>query len=252
MNYSKMDTTYLEYKSKRIPSAFDGYRILHVSDLHNRMFGSEQSKLVAATKAAAPDMIVFTGDIIDSRRTNIEAVVSYVSKIKTVAPIFSAAGNHEMKSGVYDALSCKLQDFGVNILDNRVEQIYKRGETIAVIGAMDAAFSTDDVFENHLRDLALQSDAPFRILLVHRPVMQVYAKYWFDLVLCGHAHGGQFRLPLIGGLYAPQQGIFPKYTSGIHTENETSMVVSRGLGNSVFPFRLFNRPELVVIELKRI
>jgi predicted MPP superfamily phosphohydrolase len=247
----RIDITHITCLSLTLPDVFNGFTILHVSDLHNCMFGDEQSLLIQYTKEIAPDIIVITGDLIDRRRININAAMAYVSAAAYIAPVYYVAGNHEMKCGAYDVLSQRLRNCGVHVLDNRRDMIVRGGAKIAVAGVLDPTFVSDTVYNETIGKLTQGISAEYKILLAHRPDMHVFSMHDIDLVFCGHAHGGQFRLPLVGGLYAPGQGIFPKYTSGLHTENGTSMVVSRGLGNSLFPFRLFNRPELIVVTLKR-
>lgn len=237
--------THIEYINKKIPKAFNNFKILQISDLHNKAFGDNQSYLVQKTKDISPDIIVITGDLIDSRRTNIDIAIKYVKQAKEIAHIYFVAGNHEEYSNVYNELKKRLEELGVIVLDDKRQVLEKYKERVTLLGLKDGTS-----FANKLNELKNKNDK-FIILLSHRPeCFNDYSKSNIDLVFSGHAHGGQFRMPFIGGLYAPGQGLFPKYTSGIHIKNNTSMVVSRGLGNSSFPLRLFNRPELVVVTLK--
>ena len=237
--------TNIEYANKKIPQAFNNFKILQISDLHNKEFGKDQSYLVKHTKEISPDIIVITGDLIDSRRTNIDIAIEYVKQAKEIAPIYFVSGNHEEYSKVYNELKKRLEELGVIILDDKREVIEKGGEKVTLLGLKDGASFADKI------KVLKNKDDKFTILLAHRPeCFNAYSKGNIDLVFSGHVHGGQFRIPFIGGLYAPGQGLFPKYTSGIYIKNDTSMVVSRGLGNSGFPLRLFNRPELVVVTLQ--
>lgn len=237
--------TNLEYTNKKIPRAFNNFKILQISDLHNKEFGDNQRYLVQHTKEISPDVIVITGDLIDSRRTNIDIAIEYVQQAKEIAPIYFVSGNHEEYSKDCNELKKRLEDLGVIILDDKREVIENGGEKVTLLGLRDDTF-IEDKFK-----VLIEKDDKFTILLAHRPEwFNTYSKGNIDLVFSGHVHGGQFRIPFIGGLYAPGQGLFPKYTSGIYFENDTSMVVSRGLGNSGFPLRLFNRPELVVVTLQ--
>ena len=245
----KITISPVEYNNDRLPEAFDGFRILHISDLHNCMFGEAQSELLCRTRDAAPDMIAITGDLIDKRRTDIDAAMDYVSRAVRIAPVYFAAGNHEVLSGVYPALSKRLMSCGVTVLDDRCAVIERGGGRINVGGIVDPVLRPQEEYENTLARLF--ACPGFKMLLAHKPRLYTYNRYDIDLALCGHAHGGQWRLPLIGGLYAPDQGIFPKYTSGKYEENGTTMVVSRGLGNSAIIMRMFNGPELVAVTLKR-
>lgn len=248
---NKIDVTYLEYRNNKIPAGFDGYTILHISDLHNREFGHNQIQLIQCTKEISPDVIVITGDLIDRNRTDINAAMMYISKAVSIAPVFFVSGNHEKKSGVYNKLCDRLKKAHVMILDDTSTILEKNGDKIALLGLKDPAFCWLETFENKLIGISNDAKADFKTLLTHRSEkMPLYMKHNIDLVFSGHSHGGQIRIPLIGGLYAPGQGIFPKYTCGLYVKGNTSMVVSRGLGNSIFPLRILNRPELVVLELK--
>jgi hypothetical protein len=244
-----------EYTNSAIPDSFQGYQILHVSDLHNKEFGKNQKRLIKHTTNIDPDLIVITGDIIDSNRTNISVVMDYINQAIQIAPIYYVSGNHEKWSGVYPELTERLQNAGVVILDNDSTIIESNGDKINLFGLMDPDFMPSDsnastVILEELDNLIAKSQSDFTILLSHRPeLISVYAEKEIDLVFSGHAHGGQFRIPFIGGFIAPNQGFFPKYTSGVAVKEGTSMIVSRGLGNSIIPVRIFNRPELVVVTL---
>lgn len=248
--------------SSRLPDAFDGYRIAHVSDLHNTEIGDHNEKLLAMLRQASPDMIVITGDLIDSRNTDIEIALEFAEAAMRIAPCYYVTGNHEARISEYDTLREGLIESGVTVLEDCSLDIEQSGETIILIGVDDPSFRTDYLFEDDtilmkdkLRALTWDKDtkntkAAYTILLSHRPeLFDVYSENSVDLVLSGHAHGGQFRLPFIGGLAAPNQGLFPKYDAGLYTEGNTNMLVSRGIGNSIFPFRFNNRPEVILIEL---
>jgi predicted MPP superfamily phosphohydrolase len=245
--------THIVYTGRKVPSAFNGFRILHISDLHNKCFGDGQKKIAEYIIHAKPDIIAVTGDIIDKRREGTAAAMRLACLAARIAPVYYVPGNHEKSAGVFEKLSARLTSCGVFVVGNDSAEIVRDGAKITLLGVKDREFFWDDWFYEHkLNALAQHHQSGFRLLLSHRPEkMDLYAQMGFDLVLTGHAHGGQFRLPLIGGLYAPHQGVFPKYTSGLYRKGSTSMVVSRGLGNSAFPLRLFNRPELVIITLKR-
>ncbi len=231
-----------------VPKAFHGYKILHISDLQNKMFGKNQEKLLYKAECTAPDIIVITGDLIDRNRTDLEAAMDAIHGLVKLAPVYYVSGNHEHQSGVYDDLTELLTAEGVTVLDNGKSIIRRNDDTITIMGLADK--SVNPHYQSILRMMCKEQENDFLFLLSHRPeLFTEYAKYPIDLVCCGHAHGGQIRLPFIGGLFAPHQGFFPKYTTGMHTKNHTTMAISRGLGNSTFPFRINNRPELVVITL---
>ena len=242
--------------SRGLPDAFDGYRIAQVSDLHNAEFGDRNQSLLEMLREAEPDMIAITGDLIDSRKTNIAVALAFAEEAVKFAPCYYVSGNHEARVSEYQDLKTGLEAAGVTVLDDAQVKIEVSGESITVIGVNDPSFHADyltsdaAVMDRKLSELSSE-DAGFTILLSHRPeLFDTYVAHDMDLILTGHAHGGQFRLPLIGGLIAPNQGLFPKYDDGLYSEGNTNMIVSRGLGNSIIPFRFNNRPEVVLIELK--
>ncbi|MFR4000305.1 MAG: metallophosphoesterase [Christensenellales bacterium] len=242
--------------SRGLPDAFDGYRIAQISDLHNAEFGDGNQRLLDMLREAEPDMIAITGDLIDSRKTNIAVALAFAEEAVRIAPCYYVSGNHEARVPEYRELKAGLEAAGVTVLDDARVEIEISGKSITIIGVNDPSFLADyltsdaAVMDRKLSELSSE-DASFTILLSHRPeLFDTYAAHDMDLVLTGHAHGGQFRLPLIGGLIAPNQGLFPKYDDGLYSEGNTNMIVSRGLGNSIIPFRFNNRPEVVLIELK--
>ena len=234
---------------KRLPKAFDGFRIVQISDLHNAEFGKNNEKLLAMIEKAKPNIIVITGDMIDSRRTNVEKALDFAKQAVKIAPCYYVTGNHEYRIPEdYKKLKEGLLSLGIPILENDRAEIEYNGEKITLIGVQDPNFGTD--IHSCLNDLKSEYDG-YTVLLSHRPeLFGTYVDNDMDLVFTGHAHGGQFRLPLIGGLYAPHQGIFPEYDDGLYTHGNTNMIVSRGLGNSAFPFRFNNRPDLVLVEFQ--
>ena len=243
--------------SARLPESFDGYRIAHVSDLHNAEMGEDNEKLLAMLREADPDMIAITGDLIDSRNTNVEIALQFAQEAMKIAPCYYVSGNHEARVNEYEELKTGLKSAGVIILEDTQTEISIEGQTITLIGVNDPSFQTDYLFgdsetvmNSKLTELHTDGEA-FTILLSHRPeLFDAYAEHDVDLVLSGHAHGGQFRLPFIGGVVAPNQGLFPEYDAGIYTDGNTNMLVSRGIGNSILPFRINNRPEVILIELQ--
>jgi len=251
--------THYQYTNHKIPESFEGFIIVQVSDLHNKDFHGRLSKKIKEIK---PDVIFITGDLIDRRNTKVDVAIQFIEEIAQTAPVYYVSGNHEQLSKRFDELKEKLNEWNVNIMDNSFVLLDQNGDKIGLMGIADPAiYQTERSYlqedssayvRNSLEDLYRNVDTEFNILLSHRPeVYPVYEDMKVDLVFSGHAHGGQIRIPFIGGLIAPNQGFFPKYTEGIYTNGVTSMVVSRGLGNSLFPLRIFNRPELVVVTLKR-
>ena len=253
-NYLQVSNYTIE--SNKISKNFDSFKIAKISDFHNTKSKKLTNDLVKEIKKSKPNIIVLTGDLVDSYKTNIDVAISFVKKINNIAPVYYVTGNHEARIDNYAELKDELEKNKVVILDGKLEIIEKDNSEINLIGIDDPSFNfntyRDDstIIQDSL--VSIQYDKNnFNILLSHRPeLIETYAKNNFDLVLSGHAHGGQIRIPLIGGLIAPNQGIFPKYTSGIYEMNNTKMIISRGIGNSIFPFRVNNRPELVIIKLK--
>ena len=243
--------------SARLPECFDGYRIAHVSDLHNAEIGEDNEKLLTMLREADPDMIAITGDLIDSRNTNVEIALQFAQEAMKIAPCYYVSGNHEARVNEYEELKTGLISAGVIILEDTQTEISIEEQTITLIGVNDPSYQTDYLFGDaesvmnaKLEELHADSDG-YTILLSHRPeLFDTYADHDVDLILSGHAHGGQFRLPFIGGVVAPNQGLFPEYDAGIYTDGNTNMLVSRGVGNSILPFRINNRPEVILIELQ--
>lgn len=230
-----------------LPENFNGFQIAHVSDLHNTQFGENNEKLLKLLTDCQPDIIAITGDLIDSRNTNIDVAVHFAAEAAKIAPCYYVTGNHEARVSEYPLLEQKLTDAGVTVLRNQAVSLERDGEIICIAGVEDPSFLGSAGFSAALSQLASED---FTILLSHRPeYFDAYCQNGFELVLSGHAHGGQFHVPFLGGLIAPGQGFFPEYDSGLYHEENTNLVVSRGLGNSIFPFRLNNPPELILITL---
>lgn len=247
----------ISISSDRLPSSFSGYRIAHISDLHNTQFGEENATLLQMLSELQPDIIVITGDLIDAQHTDVEVAICFAQKTIQIAPVYYVTGNHEASSSQYDTLKTELKDMGVTVLEDEIAYLEQDGEVIVLLGIDDPNFNIkgnlfDEVpamVSTKLKSM-LEYDTVYSVLLSHRPeVFETYVACGVDLVLSGHAHGGQFRLPLIGGLIAPNQGLFPKYDAGLYTDGITNMVVSRGLGNSIISFRFNNRPEVVLVKL---
>lgn len=241
-----IETTEIIVSSDSLPDNFKGYKIAHISDLHNAEFGEDNAALLSILKEANPDIIAVTGDIIDSRHTDYEAAIEFIEGATQIAPVYYCTGNHESRLSGYAAFETQMEQLGVNILRNKSEYLSIGDERIMVMGVDDPSFKNGNTADV----LSSLKENCFTLLLSHRPdLFNLYSENEIDLTLCGHAHGGQFRLPFIGGLYAPNQGFLPEYDSGIYTEGNSSMIVSRGLGNSLFPFRFNNRPEVIIITL---
>ncbi len=225
------------------------YRIAQVSDLHN---ADVNDKLIPMLRLVAPDMIAITGDLIDSRRTDVEQALSFIEEAVQIAPCYYVTGNHEARLEEYADLKEGLLEAGVTVLENAVVEV----DGITVVGINDPSFYTDYllgeedvVMATQLERLNIQEE-DFTILLSHRPEMfESYVENKLDLVLAGHTHGGIVGLPAIEGFFLSKINDSGEYIAELFEENGTKMVVSRGIGNSIVPFRLNNPSELVVIDL---
>lgn len=254
VNNKWIQTTEYTVSSSALPSAFDGKKIVQISDLHNANFGKEQSSLIEKVEAAEPDAIFLTGDLIDSNRYDLDVSLTLVDALVEMSPVYFVIGNHEVSVNKIEEITAALEERGVNVLMNDKMQWEEDGEIVQIVGINDPLLNVDLTSEDFTRE-ALDETAledEFTLLLAHRPeVFIVYAERGIDLVFAGHAHGGQIRIPGLGGLIAPGQGWFPTMTEGVFEKEDTQLVLSRGLGNSLFPVRVFNLPEIVVVTLKK-
>jgi len=244
-----------EVQSERIPKAFAGLKIVQISDLHDATFGEKQSRLVQKVQKLNPDFVFLTGDFIDSNRYDLQNSLDFVEQITPFTQVFYVTGNHEVAVNKINEITQSLKDLGVHVLMDESAVIEREGEELLIAGVQDplinAIYPPEEIIEEELEQAIDWKNDSFKLLLSHRPeVFDVYVDKEIDLVFTGHAHGGQVRIPGIGGLIAPGQGWFPKFTSGMHEKGKTKMVVSRGLGNSLIPYRIFNRPEIVLVTLK--
>lgn len=242
-----LQVTRLSISEPELPEVFDGFLIAQVSDLHNAEFGENSTDLLNLLRASQPDIIAITGDLVDSRHTDMECALAFAKEAAAIAPCYFVPGNHEARIQGYAGFRERLQDVGVTVLQNEVRSLERNGQKFCLIGIDDPAFLGERLFSQKLAQLKTED---YAVLLSHRPeYFDLYCQHGFDLVLSGHAHGGQFRIPFLGGVVAPGQGLFPKYDAGLFVRDRTSMVVSRGLGNSIIPIRLNNPPELILITL---
>ena len=237
-----------DYKSSKISDNTEKFSIVQISDLHNACFGKNNKNLVDDIESLEPDIIVITGDIVDSNHTDIVVAIDFVRQMTKRYPVYYVTGNHEywLGEGQRRELFTGMKDAGAVILNNEKITIDLGTDSITLIGLDD----------NSLRDATLNSimetcdKNELTVVLAHEPqYLDKYCDAGADLVLTGHAHGGQMILPFIGPLIAPDQGFFPTYTAGQFQKESTTMYISRGLGNSVIPVRLFNYPEIVCVEI---
>lgn len=280
-NASLKVTTYKQFLDD-LPEDLNGFNIVQIADLHNTSFGVNQKRLLKKIKFLNPDIVVFTGDLIDYNRFDEDIKKNSVPALELIKglkdlniPMYMVYGNHEtkFKPDPDNHMFMKLvQTLGVKLLNSNYVEIHKGTNTLNLLGIHDPYMFIDNNKKEHrannysdlnklhgnilnkeLETLTSKIDnEALNILICHRPeLLNVYSKYPIDIVLTGHAHGGQFRVPFIGGLYAPHQGKLPKYTSGVHTKNNTNLIISKGLGNSTFPIRLNNRPEIVNVSINK-
>lgn len=237
----------------KLPPEFDGFKIAHVSDLHNYDY---QERLVDAIRQQNPDIIVMTGDMIHTKE--VEFSLKFCKNAPSIATTYYINGNHEYKIlDTYLKFEDSIKNYGVNILNNKIEILEKGNAKISLIGLSDSLFL--DVADKKLRYLEFKKnsaklfscvDTDFKILLVHKPeLFNFYADQKIDLILSGHTHGGQVRLPFVGAIYTPNQKIFPKLSLGKKTYKDSKIIISGGLGNSNFVPRINNKPQLVIETL---
>ncbi len=257
---NSLQTERFQCVSAKIPAAFDGFVVVCVADLHEKEFGPNNRRLFAAIRDAKPDAIAISGDLLVDPPLNVEFARRFIADAAKIAPVYYVSGNHEANAPTqteYLPFLTALEKAGATVLDGEKIELKRDAVSIVVAGVADPLLElkTDDrltserIVAEKLRRVF--PDERFALLVSHRPELaELYAKFGVDLALTGHAHGGQIRLPFVGGLLAPNQGIFPRYDAGAYRIGESTTIVSRGLGPSVFPTRLFNRPHLVVCELR--
>ncbi len=226
-----------------IPASFDGKRIVHLTDLHNKDYGGELETLVAAQN---PDIIVITGDWIGMLDEDITPAKEQATALVEIAPVYYVAGNHEYYSSLWQELKAHLQSCGVTILQNETADWQIGEDAVQLVGIFGPDFNGTP--ERFLASLVEEN--AFSLVLYHHPEYYERAvEYGVDLMLCGHTHGGQIRLPLIGAVFAPDQGWFPKYDVGRFDTDGTTMIISQGLGQSAY-VRILTPPEIVTVTLK--
>lgn len=235
-------------------------KIVQLSDLHSKLF----YKVLKKTQELNPDIICITGDYINDRCKNKEKMLAFGKELVKIAKVYYITGNHERRLKNFDSIMRELSDIGFIVLLNRVSVYDDKGFDVSILGLDENQADFDDykarkngtfVYKDMSPYFAeLEKSNGFKIVLSHFPenfenVKEMnYSQYDFDLQLSGHAHGGQFCLPFIGPVFSPGQGLFPKYAKGSFGDRP-KLIVSRGLGNAEFPFRLFNHPEINVINI---
>lgn len=243
--YNKLSITNYTFKSNKLPAAFDGFRIVQISDLHCEYFGKNQVTLIEAISEFKPNMILFTGDMIDADHRDLTSVEDLLKGIHDLAPIYQVRGNHEYDSYTLNAkLNSLYRDYGVNDLNGRNTTISINNENIYLYGI---DYLNKDNISNS--SLSFLSDNTFNLLLFHDSNdFDILSYYNFDLAFAGHSHGGLVRIPFLGGLIGNDGSLFPKYDGGYFKEHDAVLISSRGLGKAELP-RFYNPPELVFVTL---
>lgn len=245
------------YSSPQLPRGFRGFRIRQISDYHNTAL--LENRVVNMTAAEGPDIIVITGDLFDCRKTDIPAGLTLVKRLSEIAPVYYVTGNHEARIENIETIKEQIARRGATLMDDTKIKLCRNGCRITLRGAGDPRFYADGDNDNHnpyrFRKRMLEfmkNRHDFTLLLSHRPeFIHTYRDCGVNLALTGHAHGGQFGIPFTDiGVFVPNQGLFPEYAAGMKQLDNTTMIISRGIGNSVFPFRLFNYPEIVTVKFE--
>ena len=266
MHFENIHLTKKEYTivSDQLPSGMVGTRFVMLSDLHNNQFGKNNEALIKAIKQVQPEFILVAGDmLVSNEHQNYEVAYNLLADLVKSYPIYYAYGNHEQRLQKRESFSLyekQLKDLGVIILDNETTKVERNGSHMDITGvSIDLnyfkKFPRPVMEVQYLKDTIGEKKA-FTILIAHNPdYFDQYAQWGADLVLSGHIHGGMVRLPFLGGVVSPQFRLFPKYDSGYFKEvteqNVSQMIISRGLGIHTIKIRVFNRPELVVINLDK-
>lgn len=247
---------------KNLPQGFNGFKIIQLSDLHNAEFGKDSSFLIKEITKHNPDIVVFTGDMIDSQGDNFNAFFSLAKAIANKYNTYSVIGNHEqaLPKNTYESFINTLKKLGVIVLNNESITIRHNTSELELYGMWfnlryysDHSQNTEYFLnENIINEILCEKPKnKFTLLLTHNPLyFNEYCKWGADLILCGHMHGGMIRLPFLGGVFSPDKTYFPQFDGGLFNNENHKMIVSRGLGNGDMGFRLFNRPEIVKIVLK--
>lgn len=257
VNNANIGVSHYVIRSPKLPKNFDGYKIAFISDYHNASF---YDKAIEVVRNISPDSIIFVGDMINVNEEDCINTKSFIKGIKNTAPMYMVTGNHEIFNPEWkNHIEVELTELGVKVLDIDEIDITRGRESIHIYGMQDPAVSDKELaagsWVDTWADMAGERYDPerFNILLCHRAnYFPKLSQYGYELVLAGHLHGGLWRLPMVGGVVSPdRETLFPKYTDGKYTENETTMIVSRGCDKDKTRTRLFNQPEIVEITLRR-
>jgi len=250
---NRIDLSFFDIESEKIPQDFNGFKIVHLSDYHN----DPVPGLVEEVRNISPDIIVMTGDMTDDKDKGFTPAVELVKHLQKIAQCYIVSGNHDLWRPDFDEFVKICRDLGVRFLQNQTEYI-KRNDSKIVISGMEDVFTKTRMtktVEKYLKYFSKTEE--YQIFLFHRAnALDSVKDFGFDLILAGHLHGGHVRIPGIGGLCSPLSSVseskkffFPKYFGGLYTHNDCKMIVNRGLGNPTPVPRFFNRPEIGIITL---
>ncbi len=248
-----LQTTETALVSPALPPAFDGLRIVELADLHGRVFGRGSRRLLAAVRRAEPDLICIDGDLFDEH-TDLAMLPPLLRGLCAIAPVYYVTGNHEWRVPGLRGILAQMRTCGVTVLQDDW-RVLRRGEDALVLAGTDdpcgpAERKTPAELIADIR--AEAGEAAFLLLLAHRnDQLPQWSALGVQAVLAGHCHGGVVRLPFVGGLFGTDRRLFPAWDAGLYRQGETALYVSRGLGYTNVHFRLFNRPEVAVIVLRR-
>ncbi|MDX8045920.1 metallophosphoesterase [Gracilibacillus sp. S3-1-1] len=225
------------------------FQILQITDLHNKQFGTNNEKLIHKVKDIDADAIVITGDLIDRKTSDLQPVFTLIERLKEItSPIYFVSGNHEWENEEKAAFFAGLTERGIQILDNQNQTLEIDGITVNLTGVADLSTNHDNIVKA-MKGIHIQD---FTVLLSHTPPINSYDEYsdMIDIVLSGHTHGGQIRVPFIGAIVAPEQGLFPKHPGGLVSLYENKQIyIDSGLGTSNVPIRLFNQSQMTLITV---
>ncbi|MGN0106805.1 MAG: metallophosphoesterase [Hominilimicola sp.] len=247
---NQLEKSFYQVKSNKVA---DNIRIVCIADMHLKEFGVDNERLVTEITNLSPDIIAVVGDMnMESKADDHECVISLVKKLNQTAPVYYSLGNHEIdamlfkNSKIYD----DVKKAGIKILNNETETVDIGGTKVDIIGLTQNPKEFDK-YGKKFFDKAMEDDDNFKLVLNHYPenFLGVLDDYNIDLALAGHAHGGQVRVPIIGGLYAADQGVFPKLCDGYHEIGNSKLIITRGLGKSGIMPRINNKPEIAVVDI---
>lgn len=257
-------TSYYNIESHKFPETFGGCKFILISDLHNQVYGKDNKCIFDKIKQEKPDYIIIAGDMMVRRVTeNFKKALAFMKEISKYCPVFYGNGNHEQKlksldetRELYYQYIKELESYGIVHLENKTTEIIRNNEKIYITGLeLEKEFFSKrkrpKLTKEHLEELIGIKKEGFQILIAHNPMyFKEYAEWGADVVMSGHVHGGIVRLPMLGGVISPELIFFPEYYGGIYSKNGSKMVLSRGLGTHTIKIRVFNKPELVVINLR--